>query len=117
MNAEAIKTAYRDGLAASGEVVFVRRYSGAGGTRAYFEAGVLARVVEGADAVVVGAIRQKSSRVIVLYDDLVKKQFPVPITTHDFVVIRGKEMAVVSVDSNTRRFAGELIAYELSVNG
>lgn len=35
----------------------------------------------------------------------------------DFLLIRGRKLAILSVDSDTRRLAGEIIAYEIEAKG
>ena len=40
-----------------------------------------------------------------------------PLLTTDKAVVRGKEMAVLSIDDNTRRIQGVLVAYDIQVRG
>jgi hypothetical protein len=65
----------------------------------------------------IGTINQGDRRVIILVDDLETRQFPIPVTKNDKMVVRGKEINIESVDDNTRRINGELIAYDIQARG
>jgi hypothetical protein len=104
-------------LAQVGEPVIFRRYVGAGSNRPYFDATATARVVNFDPDDLVGGIQQGDRKLIVLAQDLFDAQFAVPPKKNDKVVVRGKELNIESVDDNTRRIAGQLIAYEIVVRG
>lgn len=99
------------------DVVTIRRYTGSGQNRPYFEAQALARVTGFEPDELVGAIVQGDRKLIVLADDLVKAQFPLDLRNGDKAIVRGKELNIEGVDDNTRRVAGVLIAFELHVKG
>jgi hypothetical protein len=62
----------------------------------------------------VGAVTQGDQRVIVYADDALEL---LPITKNDKLVVRGKELAILAIDGNTRRVGETLIALELQVRG
>lgn len=101
-------------LAEYGENVVVRRYSGTGPARTPTNVTTHARVMEYKQAELVGSIVQGDVRVIALAETLAAL---LPIRTTDFLVVRGRELAVQAVDDNTRRIAGELIALEIQARG
>lgn len=108
---------YRRALAVGGEVVTVRRYVGTGASRPLIEAEVAARVTGYAPSELAGNIRQGDRKVILLHDDLVRRQFPVPVKAGDKVVVGGRELNIEYPDDQTRRVAGVLIAYEIQARG
>ncbi len=61
-----------------------------------------------------GDIMQGDRKVIVFADDVT---FDPPLRRGDKVVVRGALLNIAVVDDNTRRIAGELIAYELAARG
>lgn len=99
------------------DVVVIRRYTGSGQNRPYFEATALARVTGFDPDELVGAIQQGDRKLIVLADDLVKAQFPLDLKKGDKAIVRGKELNIEAADDSTRRVAGMLIAFELQVRG
>ncbi|MGE0425410.1 MAG: hypothetical protein AB7O88_24330 [Reyranellaceae bacterium] len=117
MTPDAVRAAYRDMLALVGEPVVIRRYTGAGADRPRFDADAPARVVEYAPDELVGGIQQGDRKLILLADDLIARQFPVPPRRGDKAVVRGNELNIEAVDDNSRRVAGVLIAYEIQVRG
>lgn len=106
-------------LDAHGETIYVRRYSGAPGSRTSTDYAARGRVTEFQPAELIGNITQGSRKVIVLADDLGTAGFSFPLVAggSDKIVVRGKEMTVTSVDDNTRRINGTLIAIDVVVNG
>lgn len=117
MTPESVKAAYRRKLDERGETVTIRRYTGAGTNRPRFDADAMA-VVEGyAPDQIVGSLQQGDRKVILLAEDLIERQFALPILSTDKIVVRGKELAILAPDDSTRRVAGELVAYELAVRG
>lgn len=119
MTPEACRSSYRRVLAKVGEHVVIRRYTGSGPNRPRFDWTVRARVVEFDPSELIGGIVQGDRKIIVLAQDLMDAQAPVPVVAgaNWKAVVRGKEVTIKAVDDNTRRVAGELIAYELTVGG
>lgn len=97
-----------------GEDIIVRRITGTGPTPAHTDIVTRARVMGYQPSQLVGAIVQGDRRVIALVDTLSSM---LPITTNDKVVVRGKVLAIKSVDDSTRRIAGTLIALEIQCSG
>jgi hypothetical protein len=116
MTPEQVKAMYRRFIGV-GEEVIMRRYTGQGATRPRFDVRVMARVTDYSAAELVGSIEQGDRRVILLADDLIEAQFAIPIRSSDKVVVRGREMAILSPDDSTRRCSTVIIAYELQVRG
>lgn len=104
-------------LIASGEEVRLRRYTGTGSARPFADYRVRAKVSGYDPEQLVGSIQQGDRNIIALADDVFASQFPVPITTNDKVIVRGRELAIQAVDDSTRRLGGELIAYEIQARG
>lgn len=118
MTPDSIKASYRRMLDAVGEPVYLRRYVGAGPNRPRFDYGpITARVTEYSPAELVGNIEQGDRMAILLAEDVIAAELPVPLVTNDKLVVRGKELNIQAVDDNTRRVRGVLIAYELQVRG
>lgn len=99
----------------AGETIVIRRYTGAGTNRPRFDAPVRARVMDYVPHELVGSIVQGDRKLIVLAEDMVAAQIPLDLRAGDKVVVRGKELNIQAANDNTRRIAGELIAYELQV--
>ena len=100
------------------DTVVIRRYANvAGPHRPWFDAEVRARVMGFAPDELVGGIVQGDRRLIVLAEDLIARQFPLPLRKGDKAIIRGRECNIEAPDDNTRRVQGVLIAYELQVRG
>lgn len=97
-----------------GEPVIVRRYSGVGALRTPIDTASRARVVGYTPAQLVGSIVQGDRLVIMLVDTL---GAILPLTTNDSLVIRGREVKIKSIDDNTRRVAGVLIALMVHAAG
>lgn len=115
---------HRKMLAAVGESVTVRRYSGTGAGRAAVEAVALARVMGYEPKEIVGAVQQGDRKVIMLNDPdaavpsgKVALSTLLPLDNDDQLVIRGAEVAIQGIDDSTRRIAGTLIAIEIQVRG
>ena len=115
MSPDEIKAEYLSAIDEVGEFVAIRNYVGI--TEAYSDATVRARVVEFSPDQMVGAIVQGDRKLIVLAADVIAAGIELTATQNCKVVVRGKELQIKSVDDNTRRVAGELIAYELVVGG
>jgi hypothetical protein len=108
-----MKQLYLDAISTVGENVIIRNYSGT--TETYTDATVRARVVDFSPDQLVGAIVQGDRKLIMLAADVVGVELTA--TQNCKVVVRGKELQVKSVDDNTRRVQGDLIAYEIVVGG
>lgn len=117
MTPEDVKTSYRAMLGEVGQSVLIRRYTGTGANRPYFDAAVMARVMGYAPQEIVGTVVQGDRKLIVLAQDLIDAQFALPVKRNDKAVIRGVEVNIEAADDSTRRFGTELIAYELQVRG
>lgn len=118
MTPEAIRSAYDRMLGSVGETVKFRRYQGTGEDRDFIQADVTARVAGYEPREIVGSVQQGDRRVIVLADELDDQFEPEPrVSPNDKVIIRGKEHAIISVDANTRRVGGTMIAYEIQARG
>lgn len=112
MTPDQVKSSY---LRSLGDRVTVRRYSGTGTARPKTDVdNVRARVTNYGPQEIVGTIMEGDRQVIVYADDVGALN---PLTLRDKLVVRGRELAIMSVDDNTRRVGGVLIAYELQVRG
>lgn len=116
IDVEAIKAAYRRGLGEF-ETIKVRRYTGTGPNRPWFEVEVAARVTGYTPQELIGGIAQADRKAIVLHDDLVVTGFALPVTNSDFAIVQGRQHAIKAPDSATRRVGGVTIAYELQIVG
>lgn len=113
MTADQIKAAYARVLK---EPIIVRRYTGAGSARPRFDVQVRGKATQyGADELI-ATIQQGDQKVIVLVDDLIEKQFALPITSNDKVVVGGKELAIVN-PGQRKAPDGAIVAYEIQVRG
>lgn len=117
MSAEAIRAAYRRAIDAVGETVTIRRYTGAGANRPYFDVAVRARVVGYAPQEMVGTIQEGDRKVILLAEDLIAAQAPLDLRKGDKIFVRGKEMDIHMADDSTRRVEGEIVAFEIRARG
>jgi hypothetical protein len=97
-----------------GEAVYVRRYSGTGGSRTHVDTQSKGRVAGYAPHEIAGSIQEGDRKVIVLAASLASI---LPVTPADRLVVRGRELSIIAVDDNTRRVAGTLVAIELQVRG
>jgi hypothetical protein len=115
MTPEQIRAEYLDAIGEVGEPVAIRIYSGTSET--YADSTVRARVVEFAADQLVGAIVQGDRKLIMLAADVETAGVTITATQNCKCVVRGKECQIKSIDDNTRRVAGVLMAYELTVGG
>lgn len=99
------------------ETVYIRRYTGVGPTRPFFDTPMRARVMTYEPQELIGTIQQGDRKCIGFVPDLVDVGFALPVTSNDKLVVRGRELAIIAVDDNTRRDEGELVALELQVRG
>lgn len=111
------KFRYRRQIKRHGEPVKLRRYTGTGPTRVATDYDVRGWVKGFDPHNLVGGIVYGDRQAIVLAEDVAAKAFPVPITSADKLVVRGRELAIGSVDDNSHRDRGVLFAYELKVTG
>lgn len=114
LTAEQIKSAYGRVLI---ETVTVRRYTGTGSNRPYFDAAARGKTAVSVSAnALTGTVQQGQQTVFVYADDLVAAGFVLPLTTADKVVVRGKEYQIIT-PGERRAPDGALVAYELTVKG
>lgn len=111
------QAAYRRMMGQRGETVIMRRYTGSDYPRTATDAAVTAVVAANDQAQLAGSLQQGERRLIVLAEDLAAASWPEPPRKNDKVVVRGKELNIEAVDDNSRRIAGQLLAYELVVVG
>nr|DAH82780.1 MAG TPA: hypothetical protein [Caudoviricetes sp.] len=110
-----VTQSHRDSIKRIGEDIFVRRYVGTGTARTRGPDVKTQAVVNGYQPIeLVGSIVQGDVKVIALVDTL---EALLPLTTNDILVIRGKEFAIKSVDDNTRRVGGVLVALVIHAAG
>ena len=115
MTPDEIKAEYLSAIDAVGENVTIRMYDGT--TEAFTESVVRARVVDFNPDQLVGPIVQGDRKIIMLAADVETGGVALTATQNCKLVVRGRELQVKSVDDNTRRVQGELMAYELVVGG
>jgi hypothetical protein len=53
---------------------------------------------------------------LLLVQDITTGQMPLPVTSTDKVIVRGRELAIVNA-AERKAPTGELVAYELQVRG
>jgi hypothetical protein len=117
MTPEDARQTYARMLGEAGETVTIRRYHGTGTPRPTYEQGCAARVLSYQPSEIVGPIVQGDRKIILLAEDMETGDVVLPIVTTDKAVVRGKELAIVAIDDNTRRVGPTLCAYELQVRG
>lgn len=108
---------YAMALRKAGETVTIRRYHGTGSNRPKFEKNCKARVLNYQASEIAGPIVQGDRKVILLAQDIETGDVALPISTSDKAVVRGRELAIISVDDNTLRDGEDLCAYVLQVRG
>ena len=113
--ADQLLVQYRTKINQIGEDVVFRRFTGSGTPRPKTDVTAKARVMgyKTGDNLL-GPIVQGDRKVIAMAEDLSSL---LPITTNDKLVVRGKELAIKSVDDSTRRIGTTLIALTLQVGG
>ncbi len=108
MNAAEIKAAYARVLK---EPILVRRYTGTGANRPFFDTKVRGKARLYAATELIGTITQGDQNVILFVDDLIARNFALPLTTNDRAVVAGKEIAIVA--ANTRKAPdGTIVVYD-----
>lgn len=98
------------------ETIIVRRYTGSGASRIKFDAAAVGKETRYAVDELVGSIIQGDHRVIVLVEDLIGKNFALPVTTNDKIVVSGRELAII-VPNERKAPDGTLVAYDLQCRG
>lgn len=118
MTPSATRAMYKRMMDRNGETIAIRRFSGpAGPNRASSDFEVVSRVSEFHADELVGQAVQGDRKVIMRAEDLINGGFSLPVTTNDFLVVRGKQLRIKAVDDSTRRVKGELIALEIVAGG
>ena len=95
------KQSYIEALDAAGDPatnVSIRRFTGTGTSRVPADTPIRARVVGYQERELTGGIQQGDRKVIALVDDLVSAGFAIPVTANDKLIVRGKQLSIVSVD-------------------
>lgn len=113
ITADEIKSHYAEELQ---EPVIVRRYTGAGVNRPRFDAEVRGKAWGYSAKDLIGTIQQGDQRVLVLVDDLIARGFALPITSSDKVVVKGRELAIVSPGLR-KAPDGTVVVYDLQARG
>lgn len=113
MNAAEIKAHYAAELQ---ETVIVRRYTGAGANRPKFDVEARGKAWGYTAQELVGTIQQGDQRVLVYVDDLIERSFTLPVTSSDKIVVKGKELAIVSPGQRKAQ-DGTLVVYDLQARG
>ena len=117
MDIAGIVSAYRRTLGEF-EEIRVRRYARTEGeNRPYFDYPCHARVTEISHVQLVGPLAMGDSVAILLAEDLIAAQFPLPLRMHDALIVRGRELDVLKPDLNTRRVGTVLVAIEVGARG
>ncbi len=113
-SAEQTRSLYRRTL---NDPVAIRRYTGTGANRPFFDTPCRAQVTGDRPDVLIGTVNQYDYTAIVFVQDLIDGQFALPITSNDRLIFKGKELAIMFPDNATRSVDGELIAYVLRLKG
>jgi hypothetical protein len=113
MQASEIKAAYALELK---ETVGVRRYTGAGASRPRFDVFVRGKAVPYGATELIGTVVQGDTKVLLLAQDIITGQMALPITTNDFVVVKGRQLAIIN-PAERKAPDGTLIAYEIQARG
>ncbi len=96
MNAAEIKAAYARELK---EPIKVRRFTGAGPNRPFFDIEVRGKARLYGATELIGTITQGDWNVLLLVDDLTEQNFAHPLTTNDKAVVDGKEIAILAAST------------------
>src|SRR4051812_27763634 len=97
--------------------VTIRRYTGTGANRPFFDWSARARVIGYTPQELTGTIQQGDRKAIVFAQDLVDAGFLLPVTTNDKLVVRDRELQIIAADHSTRRDEDVLIAIEIQARG
>ncbi len=112
-----IKSRYRRALRQHGEPVLLRRVTGTGANQPQMRWELRGWVQGYQPHDLIGGIVQGDRKVILLAEDVIRAQIGLPITTGDSLIVRGRQLAIGSVDDSTHRDGTELVAFELKVTG
>lgn len=112
-------------LAEGGEDIEIRRYSGEGNSRAIATRAIArGKPVGMGSQQLVGETELGTRRLIVINDPAaavaagnVALSAMLPITTADKLYFRGRELAIIWADDDTKHFAGVLIALIITARG
>lgn len=104
----------REQINEAGEDIIVRRWSGPSGNRTHVDVTTRARIMSYDPREIGGSISVGDQSVIALVDTLSSL---LPLTNADKLIVRGRELAIKSVDDNTRRDGGMLIALNIRASG
>jgi hypothetical protein len=113
MTADELKAHYAAELV---ETIIVRRYTGSGSNRPKFDAEVRGKAWGYSATELIGSIQQGDQRVLILVDDLIAKGFALPVTSSDKLVVKGKEIAIVS-PGHRKAPDGTLVVYDVQARG
>lgn len=113
MNADEIKAHYAAEL---DEIVIVRRYTGAGAARAWFDASARGKAWGYSAKELIGTMQQGDQRVLVLVDDLIADGLALPVTKSDRLVVKGREIAIVS-PGQRKAPDGTVVVYDIQARG
>jgi hypothetical protein len=124
VSVDQIRASYRTLMDQVGEDIVIRRYTGTGTNRPKIDVHCQARVVGYAPSELTGVIQQGDRFIIVLADDVVMpttdsppQSLSLPLLSSDKVVVRGKELQIISADDSSRRVQGVLVAIEIQARG
>ena len=124
VNVDRILASYRRMLDEVGEDVIVRRYTGSGTDRPKIDVTCSGRVVGYSPDELTGVIQQGDRHIILLAADVTApttdsppQSLTLPIKSSDKIVVRGRELQIISADDSTRRVDGVLIAIEIQARG
>jgi hypothetical protein len=113
MSTASIKSAYARNLK---ETIIVRRFVGSGPVRPRLDVKVRGKATPYGTNPLIAAISEGDQMVMILVDDLIAGGFSLPLTTSDFVVVKGAQKVII--DPGARKAPdGTLIIYEVHARG
>lgn len=112
--AEETIAAYRDDLK---ETIYIRRYTGSGANRPFFDTQTRADISGYKPEEMVGTIQQGDRKAIIFAPDLVDREFAFPISINDKLISRGREFSILSADHSTIREDDVLVAVIAQIRG
>jgi hypothetical protein len=113
MDAAELKSHYAEELQ---ETITVRRYTGAGTNRPRFDVQARGKSWGYAARELNGSIQQGDTRVLVLVQDLIDAQLALPLTPSDKLVVKGREIAIIS-PAQRKAQDGTLVVYDIQARG
>lgn len=117
MTPDQVMASYRRSL---DQAIRVRRYTGSGANRPRWDVTVMGQAIgyQPHELIAGSGIQQGDRKVILLAQDLIDRQFPLPLVKGDKLILWGKqEVNVEAIDDSTRRIGNTLIAYEVQARG